>query len=85
MAYQYSLAQCALPSWSSHPWWAASVWPLPGTTWTNDYLSAADTPVYAVSPLATDTEVTGLVSVTLSVRSSAPDADWAAKLVTRRR
>jgi predicted acyl esterase len=62
-----------------------SVWPLPGTMGTNDYLSAADTPGYTVSPLATDTEVTGSVSVKLYVRSSVPDTGWAAKLVTRRR
>lgn len=40
-----------------------------------------DVLVYSTPPLATDTEVTGPVSVTLYAGSSAPDTDWTAKLV----
>ncbi|MBV8992341.1 MAG: CocE/NonD family hydrolase, partial [Pseudonocardiales bacterium] len=40
-----------------------------------------DVLVYTTPPLATDTEVTGPVSVTLYASSSAPDTDWTAKLV----
>ena len=40
-----------------------------------------DVLVYSSPPLATDTEVTGPVSVTLYASSSAPDTDWTAKLV----
>lgn len=40
-----------------------------------------DVLVYPSPPLATDTEVTGPVSVTLYASSSAPDTDWTAKLV----
>ncbi|SRR5579884_615699 len=40
-----------------------------------------DVLVYSTRPLATDTEVTGPVSVTLYASSSAPDTDWTAKLV----
>ncbi len=37
--------------------------------------------VYTTPPLATETEVTGPISVTLYAGSSAPDTDWTAKLV----
>lgn len=40
-----------------------------------------DVLVYTTAPLATDTEVTGPVGVTLYASSSAPDTDWTAKLV----
>jgi putative CocE/NonD family hydrolase len=40
-----------------------------------------DVLVYTTSPLVTDTEVTGPISVTLYASSSAPDTDWTAKLV----
>jgi uncharacterized protein len=40
-----------------------------------------DVLVYTTPPLATDTEVTGPISVTLYASSSAPDTDWTAKLV----
>jgi uncharacterized protein len=40
-----------------------------------------DVLVYTSPPLATGTEVTGPVSVTLYASSSAPDTDWTAKLV----
>jgi putative CocE/NonD family hydrolase len=40
-----------------------------------------DVLVYSTPPLATDTEVTGPVSVTLYASSSAPDTDWTAKLI----
>jgi putative CocE/NonD family hydrolase len=40
-----------------------------------------DVLVYSTPPLATDTEVTGPISVTLYASSSAPDTDWTAKLV----
>ncbi len=40
-----------------------------------------DVLVYTSPPLATDTEVTGPISVTLYASSSAPDTDWTAKLV----
>ncbi|MGH3854597.1 MAG: CocE/NonD family hydrolase [Pseudonocardiaceae bacterium] len=115
-------------------WKTAPAWPLPGTRWTNYYLSSggqlvstapttgqqpdtydydprnpvpsvgghsccvapggsqgpydqrsverrADVLVYTTPPLATDTEVTGPISVTLYASSSAPDTDWTAKLV----
>ena len=124
-------------------WKTATAWPLPGTRWTNYYLSSdghasalmgdgqlvtaepssgqqpdrydydprnpvpsvgghsccaalagsqgpydqhaveqrPDVLVYSTPPLATDTEVTGPVSVTLYASSSAPDTDWTAKLI----
>ncbi|MEO7193665.1 MAG: CocE/NonD family hydrolase [Pseudonocardiaceae bacterium] len=115
-------------------WKTAPTWPLPGTRWTNYYLSSggqlvitapttgqqpdtydydprnpvpsvgghsccvapggsqgsydqrsverrADVLVYTTPPLATDTEVTGPVSVTLYASSAVPDTDWTAKLV----
>ncbi|HEV7449961.1 MAG TPA: CocE/NonD family hydrolase [Pseudonocardiaceae bacterium] len=124
-------------------WKTASAWPLPGTQWTNYYLSSGghassvlgdgqlvasppttghqpdtydydprnpvpsvgghsccaavggsqgpydqqsieerpDVLVYTTPPLATDTEVTGPISVTLYASSSAPDTDWTAKLI----
>jgi uncharacterized protein len=40
-----------------------------------------DVLVYTTPPLATDTEVTGPITVTLYASSSAPDTDWTAKLV----
>jgi putative CocE/NonD family hydrolase len=40
-----------------------------------------DVLVYTTSPLVTDTEVTGPISVTVYASSSAPDTDWTAKLV----
>jgi hypothetical protein len=40
-----------------------------------------DVLVYTSPPLATDTEVTGPITVTLYASSSAPDTDWTAKLV----
>jgi len=124
-------------------WKTTTAWPLPGTRWTNYYLSSdghasslmgdgklvttvpstgqqpdtydydphnpvasvgghsccaavsgsqgpydqhvveqrPDVLVYTTPLLATDTEVTGPVSVTLYASSSAPDTDWTAKLV----
>jgi len=124
-------------------WKTTAAWPLPGTKWTNYYLSSGghaasvagegqlvttapaagqqpdsydydprhpvpsvgghsccaapggsqgpydqrsveqrgDVLVYTTPPLATDTEVTGPISVTLYASSSAPDTDWTAKLL----
>jgi putative CocE/NonD family hydrolase len=47
----------------------------------NDVEARADVLVYSTAPLAADLEVTGPISVTLYVATSAPSTDFTAKLV----